>query len=241
MNINRRNISNENTVFDNQGSSVLHVARVTIVILTLYRAVLDGKRSSTDGEQRPVVSGPHICFVRNRMPVQVDLDRFAGFHNQRRLDRHVFRQGNAAAVGQCGTQFGVVVDDVGLVELRIDRHVERTLFGQQITRYHGAVVAADGNALEVAVGRELVACCIEERHLEVGQRSLFDRRPDVVHRQLAGGVEHVGRVFHGSRAAFLARQCIERGRKRREIHLNLRGYQVGRVVGNRCEVERLHV
>ena len=81
MNINRRNISNENTVFDNQGSSVLHVARVTIVILTLYRAVLDGKRSSTDGEQRPVVSGPHICFVRNRMPVQVDLDRFAGFHN----------------------------------------------------------------------------------------------------------------------------------------------------------------
>ena len=77
------------------------------------------------------------------MPIQIDLDRLAVFHNQRLLDRHIVRQGDAAAVGQCGTQFGIVVD-VGLVELRINRHVERTLFGQQVTGYVGAVVAADG-------------------------------------------------------------------------------------------------
>ena len=239
MNINRRNISNENTVFDNQGSSVLHVARVTIVILTLYRAVLDGKRSSTDGEQRPVVSGPHICFVRNRMPVQVDLDRFAGFHNQRRLDRHVFRQGNAAAVGQCGTQFGVVVDDVGLVELRIDRHVERTLFGQQITRYHGAVVAADRNILEVAVGRNFDRA-VEECHRKIGQRSLLNGRPDIVDRQIAIGAEYVGGIFHRiRRCADLAFSGVERSRNGRESHFNLRRLQIGG--GNRSHVERFDV
>ena len=207
--------------FDIQGSAAFHFEYGGVAILSVR------KRGCVD----------------NVLTVQVDFDRLAGFHDQRFFDRHVFRQRDTTAVGERCMQFLRRSDnsDVGLIELRIDRHVERTLLGQQITRYHGAVVAADGNALEVAVGRELVACCIEERHLEVGQRSLFDRRPDVVHRQLAGGVEHVGRVFHGSRAAFLARQCIERGRKRREIHLNLRGYQVGRVVGNRCEVERLHV
>ena len=181
--------------------------------------------------------------VDDVLAVQVDLDCLAGFHDQRGFDRHVFRQGDAAAVGERCMQFLRRGDncDVGFVEIRIDLDGDIALLGQQITRYHGAVVAADGNALEIAVGRDLFTCCIEERHLEVGQRSLFDRRPDVVHRQLAGGVEHVGRVFHGSLAAFLARQCVERVRKRREIHFHLRGFQVGRVVGNRREVERLHV
>lgn len=194
--INRRNISDESTVFDDQGSSILHVARVAIVILGLYRTVLDGKCSSANGEQRPIVSCPHISFVRNRMPIQIDLDRLAVFHNQRLLDRHIVRQGDAAAVGQCGTQFGIVVD-VGLVELRINRHVERTLFGQQVTGYVGAVVAADRNILEVAVGRNF-SRAVEERHRKIGQRSLLDGGPDIVDRQIAIGAEYVGGIFHRS-------------------------------------------
>ena len=47
--------------------------------------------------------------------------------------------------------------------------------------------------------------------------------------------------MYSTAASFLARQCVERVRKRREIHFHLRGFQVGRVVGNRREVERLHV
>ena len=112
------------------------------------------------------------------------------------LDRHIVRQGDAAAVGQCGTQFGIVVD-VGLVELRINRHVERTLFGQQVTGYVGAVVAADRNILEVAVGRNF-SRAVEERHRKIGQRSLLDGGPDIVDRQIAIGAEYVGGIFHRS-------------------------------------------
>lgn len=130
------------------------------------------------------------------MPIQIDLDRLAVFHNQRLLDRHIVRQGDAAAVGQCGTQFGIVVD-VGLVELRINRHVERTLFGQQVTGYVGAVVAADRNILEVAVGRNF-SRAVEERHRKIGQRSLLDGGPDIVDRQIAIGAEYVGGIFHRS-------------------------------------------
>ena len=61
----------------------------------------------------------------------------------------------------------------GFVELRINRHVERTLFGQQVTGYVGAVVAADRNILEVAVGRNF-SRAVEERHRKIGQRSLLD-------------------------------------------------------------------
>ena len=129
--------------------------------------------------------------------------------------------------------------DVGLIELRIDRHVERTLFGQQITRYHGAVVAADRNILEVAVGRNFDRA-VEECHRKIGQRSLLNGRPDIVDRQIAIGAEYVGGIFHRiRRCADLAFSGVERSRNGRESHFNLRRLQIGG--GNRSHVERFDV
>ena len=162
--------------------------------------------------------------VDDVLAVQVDLDCLAGFHDQRGFDRHVFRQGDAAAVGERCMQFLRRGDncDVGFVEIRIDLDGDIALLGQQITRYHGAVVAADRNILEVAVGRNF-SRAVEERHRKIGQRSLLDGGPDIVDRQIAIGAEYVGGIFHRScRRADLAFFGVERSRNGRESHFHFR-------------------
>ena len=112
--------------------------------------------------------------------------------------------------------------DVGFVEIRIDLDGDIALLGQQITRYHGAVVAADRNILEVAVGRNF-SRAVEERHRKIGQRSLLDGGPDIVDRQIAIGAEYVGGIFHRScRRADLAFFGVERSRNGRESHFHFR-------------------
>ena len=111
------------------------------------------------------------------------------------------------------------------IEIRIDRHADRSFLGQQVARYIGAVVASDGNVGEGVVGADFRAV-VEERHREIGERGLGFRGPEEVHRdravvfgQLFRRIGHVGRTAH------FARQGVERRGHSLESDLVSRGLQ----------------
>ena len=111
-------------------------------------------------------------------------------------------------------------EDMGIAEVRSEDMYRNPV--RNVTGYVGAVVAADRNILEVAVGRNF-SRAVEERHRKIGQRSLLDGGPDIVDRQIAIGAEYVGGIFHRScRRADLAFFGVERSRNGRESHFHFR-------------------
>ena len=133
------------------------------------------------------------------------------------------------------------LDGTVFIEIRIDCHVDRAFLGQQVARYHGAVVASDGDVGESVVRADF-RIVIEERHREVRKRgALFFRCPEVIHRQLAAGrIEDIGFVGNLFLRCFVCHtfQCVERRRKILEDHGHGIGLQLG---GNIAEVIGLDV
>ena len=111
---------------------------------------------------------------------------------------------------------------------RIDRHVDRTLFGQQISRYVGFVIATDRNILKCIVGSDVIAI-VNESYRKIGKVGFSLGSPDIIHRQFAAcGIDYISRVRHFGRfVTHNAGHGIERGRHGRKSHLDIRRVQCG--------------
>ena len=102
------------------------------------------------------------------------------------------------------------LDGAVFIEFRVDRHTDRALLGQQVTRYVGAVITSDGNIGESVVRADFRAVVVE-RHREVGERGLAIVGPEEVHRDRAVVFGQLRcRIGHLGRTAHFARQGVER-------------------------------